>query len=136
MLSIRLVILYLKPTKTTPDMSAGGSKVFVKNPAQHYADLHMLIRTPVSKPVFFFKSNLSVKDIQCVRVDGSNDEGPSHEEVMFWWTTRHLEQVALLTTHASGSKYQNGCLALGHANLFIPFTLGGSVSNEILTWIK
>ena len=110
--------------------------MFPKNPAQHFADLNMLTRIPVFKS---FKSNGSVKDIESVRVDGAADEGPSHEEVMFWWTTRHLKQgnmVTLVTTHASGSSYlnrvelQNGCLALGHSNLFIPSTLGGSVYND------
>ena len=115
-----------------------GSKVFPKNAAQHYADLEMLTRMPAFKSVFF-NSVGSVKDIECVRVDGAGDEGPSHEEVKFWWAARHLEQgnvVTLLTSRASGSSYlnrvelQNGCLALGHTNLFIPSTLGGSVYNE------
>ena len=59
------------------------------------------------------------KPIDCVRVDGAADEGPSHE-------------VAPLVTKSSGSSYfnrvelQNGCLALGHSNTFIPSTLGGS----------
>lgn len=40
--------------------------------------------------------------------------------------------MSLVTTRSSGSSYlnrvelQNGCLALGHANTFIPSTLGGS----------
>ena len=128
-------------TKSTNELSAGvvkGSKVFPKNAAQHYADLEMLTRMPAFKSVFF-NSVGSVKDIECVRVDGAGDEGPSHEEVKFWWAARHLEQgnvVTLLTSRASGSSYlnrvelQNGCLALGHTNLFIPSTLGGSVYNE------
>ena len=43
--------------------------------------------------------------------------------------------VTLLTSRSSGSSYlnkvelQNGCLSLGHANLFIPSTLNGSVYN-------
>ena len=95
----------------------------------------MLIYTcsPTCRPL----SNVSgsVKEIECIRVDGASDEGPSHEEVRFWWTARHLEQrnhVTILTSRASGSSYltrvelQNGCLALGHSNLFLPSTLGGN----------
>ena len=43
-------------TKTTKEMCAGvvkGSKVFPKNPAQHFADLHMLTQLPAIKSVFF-----------------------------------------------------------------------------------
>lgn len=63
------------------------------------------------------------------------DEGPSHEEVQFLWTEWHLKQqkvVTLVTARSAGSSYmnrvelQNGCLALGHSNLFIPSTLAGS----------
>ena len=44
-------------------------------------------------------------------------------------------QVTLVTTRSSGSSYlnrvelQNGCLALAHANLFIPSNLNGSCFN-------
>ena len=71
-------------------------------------------------------------------MDGACDEGPGHEEVRFWWAARHLEKkklVTLVSSRSDGSGYlnkvelQNGCLALGHANLFIPSTLGGSVIN-------
>ena len=64
-----------------------------------------------------------------------SDEGPSHDEVRFWWAARHLKLgklVTLVSTRSSGASYlnrvelQNGCLALGHANLFIPSTLAGS----------
>ncbi len=68
------------------------------------------------------------KLIQCIRIRvyGASDEGPSHEEVQFMWT------VSKGTARNSGSSYlnrvelQNGCLALAHANLFIPSTLSGS----------
>lgn len=75
------------------------------------------------------------KSIDCVRVDGASDEGPSHEEVQFWWTVWHLkhEKVAtLVTTRCSGCSFlnrvelQNGCLSRGHSNTFIPSTLAGS----------
>ena len=80
-----------------------------------------------------------MKAIECIRVDGASDEGPSHEEVQFWWTARHLKGgnlVTLVSSRASGSSYlnrvelQNGCLALGHTNLFVPSTLGGSAYSE------
>ena len=73
--------------------------------------------------------------IECICVDWASDEGPSHEEVQFNWTERNLERklYAMITSaRSSGSSYlnrfelQNGCLALGHANLFIPSTLSGS----------
>lgn len=75
------------------------------------------------------------KLIDCIRVDGATDEGPSHEEVQFYWTEWNLinEKVATyVTTRHSGGSYlnkvemQNGCLALAHSNLFIPSTLTGS----------
>lgn len=53
----------------------------------------------------------------------------------FCWAARHLQHrkmVTLLSSRSSGSSYlnrvelQNGCLALGHTNLFIPSTLRGS----------
>ena len=75
------------------------------------------------------------KPIECVRVDGASDEEPSHEEVQFFWTARHLTSptaVTLVTARSGGSSYlnrvelQNGCLTLAHANLFIPSSLGGS----------
>ena len=68
-------------------------------------------------------------------MDGASDEGPSHEEVQFYWTERHIAQskvATIVTTRNSGASYlnrvelQNGCLALGHSNTFIPSTLGGS----------
>lgn len=80
-------------------------------------------RTGQPKPVYY------------IRVDGARDEGPSHEEVQFLWTAQHLESgsyATLVGCRNSGSSYlnsvelQNGCLSLGHANLFIPSTLGGS----------
>ena len=56
-------------------------------------------------------------------------------EVQFVWTERHLKKptiACLVTSRNSGSSYlnrvelQNGCLALAHANIFIPSTLEGS----------
>lgn len=68
-------------------------------------------------------------------MDGACDEGPSHLEVQFYWTERHLlckKYASLITTRSSGSSFlnlvelQNGCLALGHSNTFIPSILAGS----------
>lgn len=72
-------------------------------------------------------------------MDGAGDGGPAHEKVMFWWTARHLENgnlVTLVSSRSSGSSYmnrvelQNGCLAEGHSNLFIPSTMNGACFNE------
>ena len=77
--------------------------------------------------------------IECIRVDGAIG-GPSHLEVKYWWTERHLQQanfVTLVTTRSSGSSYlscvelQNGCLSRAHSNLFLLSTLHESpISTE------
>ena len=125
-------------TDTTAEMCAGVVKatgVFPKNPFQHSADLEMLELTPEFKPMFFNPSTDIRKPVECFRVDGASDEGLIHEEVQFIWTERHLKRstiACLVTARNSGSSYlnrvelQNGCLALAHANLFIPSTLGGT----------
>lgn len=107
----------------------------------------MIERKPAIKPAFINNKTGMPKEIECIRVDGAGDEGPLHEEVQYWWTKHHLEKGnrAMLTlTRNSGSSYrnhvelQNGCLALAHANVFIPSTLHGSrmangeVNDEIL----
>ena len=72
--------------------------------------------------------------IECIRVDGTTDEGPFHLEVQYCWTVRHIQHptaATLVTRRNSGASYlncvelQNGCLALGHANLFIPSNVCG-----------
>ena len=124
-------------TDTTAEMCAGivkPAKIFPKNPAQHYSDLKMLCSLPEFEPVFTNNVSQTPKQIECVRVDGAGDEGPSHLEMQFWWTRRHLEEkkaILAVTSHSSGAgasylnrvELQNGCLALAHANLFIPSTL-------------
>ena len=93
----------------------------------------MLCEKEKLKPVF------QNKQIDCVRVNGAMDEGPSHELVQYWWTEWHVRQrkvATLVTAHSSGSSYlnrvelQNGCLSLGHANTFIPSTLAGSCIDQ------
>ncbi len=125
-------------TKTTGELCAGvvkAQKVYPKNPPQHFADLKMLQSVPELESAFVNPVSSEQKLVECIRVDGATDEGPSHEEVQFWWTVRHIEVaklVTLVSARSSGSSYlnrvelQNGCMVLGHANLFIPSTLGGS----------
>ena len=72
-------------TKTTKEKCAGvvkAAKVFPKNLAQHFSDLQMLSELPEFSTVFYTNSG-SPKQIECVRVDGATDEGPSHEEVKY-----------------------------------------------------
>ena len=106
-----------------------------KNPSQHFSDLLMLSVSNELQPVFQNVATGVSKEIDCVRVDGAADEGPSHHQVQYWWTEWHVRQgklATLLTTRSSGSSYlnrvelQNGCLSLGHSNTFIPSTLAGS----------
>ena len=125
-------------TETTLEICAGIVKpvgLFPKNPAQHFKDFEMLESSPDIQPAFINSITGKRKLIECIRVDGASDEGPSHEEVQFMWTARHLSKATiatLVTARNSGSSYlnrvelQNGCLAMAHANLFIPSTLGGS----------
>ncbi len=118
-------------SQTTPEVCAGvvkASLVHEKNPVQHAADLEILGKLEETRfPI--------AKSIECVRVDGATDEGPSHVEVQFMWTERHINHsklCTLVTTRFAGGSYlnkvelQNGCLALGHSNLFIPSTINGS----------
>lgn len=104
-------------------------KIIPKLPAQHAADLVKLSKFEETWPI------LQGKQIDCIRVDGSVDEGPAHFEVQFNWTERHLQESKLctvVTARFRGGSYlnkielQNGCLALGHSNVFIPSTALGS----------
>ena len=116
---------------TTPKVCAGvvkASLVHEKNPAQHATNLTILGKFEETRfPL--------AKSIECVRVDGTADQGPSHVEVQFMWTERHINHsklCTLVTARFAGGSYlnkvelQNGCLALGHSNLFIPSTINGS----------
>ena len=40
-------------------------------------------------PVFFNLSTNLPKSIDCIRVDGACDEGPSHENMQFYWTAQN-----------------------------------------------
>ena len=118
-----------------------------KNAAQHYADLQMLEEKEEIREVFWNSESQERKEVECARVDGRFDEGPSHCEVQYWWTVRHLvtsSRMTLVMSRNSGASYrnrvelQNGSLALGHAGLFIPFTLngccisGGNIDHDLL----
>ncbi len=128
--------------KTTGEICMGVVKapvLYNKNSAQHLADLEFLSQNEHCTTAFINPVTGKKKEIECVRVDGGYDEGPSHLEVQYWWTVRHLKsstRIELVTSRNSGSSFRNrvelqdGCLALGHANLFIPSTLHGSCTVE------
>jgi hypothetical protein len=90
-------------TGTTSEVCCGVVKahtIYEKNPAQHAADLRMLEENPE------FQSLFTDKDIEYIRVDGCGDEAPSHDEVQFYWTERHLAKgnvCILVTTRHSGT---------------------------------
>ena len=126
-------------TDTTPEVCVGVVKaptgIHPKNPCQHAADLAYLKSQDELKHVFNNLDTGQSKSIDCVRVDGASDEGPSHEEVQYYWSLRHLMKnkvATLVTTCSSGSSYlnrvelQNGCLSRGHSGTFIPSTIAGS----------
>ena len=110
-----------------------GSLVHQKSPSQHMADLTMLERRPEISHLF------KDKDVEFVRVDGAVDEGPGHVEVQFLWTEHHYRKgtnVTMVTSRCSGDSFlnrvelQNGHLARGHSNLFIPSTLNGAPTDD------
>ena len=128
-------------TQTTSEVCVGvvkASGVYPKNPAQHAADIDFLRTQPELQPVFINSLTNLPKSIESIRVDGASDEGPSHEEVHFFWTVHHIKTpsvTTLVSARNSGASYlnrvelQNGCQASAHANLFVPsiiLTLGGS----------
>ena len=72
-------------TSVTSEVCAGIVKaagVHQKNPCQHAADMEMLQAIESYHPLFY-KETGKAKDIECIRVDGACDEGPSHLEVQF-----------------------------------------------------
>ena len=123
-------------TETTPTGCIGVVKAhfnYPKCPPQHMADLEMLEHDN--------DTNVYLKDkmIDCIRVDGAVDEGPTHVEIQFLWGERHFKYgkvCTLITTRESGGsclnkvELMNGCISKAHANLFIPSTLMGSNKNE------
>lgn len=124
-------------TSTTNEACAGIVKatgIHKKSPSQHMA----VSQQDTFHQQFFNSSSLTEplpKEVEFIRVDGAADEGPSHYEVQFLWTERHMSlptKVTLVTTRCSGdiflnrAELQNGCLAKGHSNLFIPSTINGA----------
>lgn len=86
-----------------------GAGVYPKNPAQHMEDFEMLEKCDSLQPLFINPDGKS-KLIECIRVDGGGDEGPSHVEVQFWWTYRHFRKptyVTLVSSRNSGASYLN-----------------------------
>lgn len=118
-------------TSTTAERCVGVVKaqhLYKKNATQHTSDLVMLQSKDELEPW------MKDKAVDCIRVDGAGDEGPSHHEVQFYWTERNFllgKKATIVTTRHSGGSYlnrvemQNGCLAIAHSNLFIPSTLTG-----------
>ena len=106
-----------------------AAKLHQKNPTQHMVNLCMLESKPELSSAFINLLSGAHNQIECTRVDGATDEGPSHEEVQFLSTQHHIAKekiVILMTTRSSGSykvELQNGCLSLGHANIFIHSTI-------------
>ena len=129
---------HFSATKTTGVICTGvvkGAGVFEKNATQHAADLSMLQTSEGICPAFNNPVTGESKEIECIRVDGATDEGPSHLEIQYWWTLRHIQRptiATLVTARNSGASHlnrvelQNGCLSLAHANVFIPSNLNGS----------
>ena len=83
-------------THTTEEICAGvvkGADIFPKNLAQHFSDLKMLEESESVQPAFVNPTTGSLKQIECVRFDGATNEGPSHLEVQYWWTLRHIQHL-------------------------------------------
>ena len=74
-----------------------ASGVYPKNPAQHAADIDFLRTQPELQPVFINSLTNLPKSIESIRVDGASDEGPSHEEVQFFWTVHHIKTPSVTT---------------------------------------
>ena len=127
---------------TSAEICAGvvkASAVYPKKPAQHFADLKMAAEKEVFSPVFKNSATGLPKSIEVIHFDGAGDEGPSYEEVRYWWTERRLlrpTQVTLVTARESGGRFknlvelQNGCLTRAHTGLFMPSSLKGPSVNE------
>lgn len=101
-------------TATTSEVCVGVVKapvgVHYKNPCQHASDLKMLEKVKHLKPVFWNLETDTMKRVDCIRVDGASDEGPSHEEVQFYWTEWHITKgkvATLVTARNSGASYLN-----------------------------
>ena len=96
-------------TDITPEVCVGVVKaptgIHPKNPCQHAADLAYLESQDELKHVFNNLDTGQSKSIDCVGIVGASDEGPSHEEVQYYWSLRHLmkNKVATLVTTRVGT---------------------------------
>ena len=73
-------------TASTDEQCVGvvkASALHEKSPAQHSADLSVIEQMDVMASTFLNR------EIECIRVDGATDKGPSHAEVQFMWCERH-----------------------------------------------
>ena len=73
-------------TKTTAEICMGVVKtpsLCNKNSAQHLADLEAISNNEYTKSAFINPTTDKIKDIECIRVDGGYDEGPSHLETQY-----------------------------------------------------
>ena len=73
-------------SETTTEVCAGvvkAKKLFPKNPAQHYADMFLLEKQEEIRPAFVNPLTGKPKEVECVRVNGGGDEGPTHEQVQY-----------------------------------------------------
>ena len=80
--------------------------VHEKSPTQHMADLLMLEK----KASGGFAKLFDGKDTEYVHVDGATDAGPSHTEVQFLWSERHLKKgrvLTMITARCSGDSHFN-----------------------------
>ena len=104
------------------------------------ADLCMLETQIELAPAFLNLHTGTPKSVECIRVDGALDKGPSHEEVQSVLVDRtpypEGKNSNLVMMRSSGCSYlnhvelHNGRLSLGHAHTFIPSTLGGYCYNQ------
>lgn len=123
-------------TETTVDVCIGvvkASQLHEKSPSQHSDDLVAVEALSIAKSLFSKNDLEDPRDIECIQVDGAGDEGPSHAEVQFLSTERHLSKptkITMVTTRCTGDSFlnrvelQNGSLSSYH--LVIPSTLCGS----------
>ena len=132
-------------TETTSEICIGvvkaPSSIHLKNPCQHSVNLQMLEKQPELEPAFVNPVTNVIEAVDAIQVDGASDEGPTRDELQFYWTERHLiknKAATFVTTRSSGSSFlnhvelQNGCLSLGHSNTFIPSTLAGTQTQVLL----
>ena len=94
-LHLQITCYNFSATGTNNEVCVGvvkARKVHEKNPAQHAADLADLETKAELQHVFNNPFTGSPNSIDCIRVDGTSDEGPGHEEVQYFWTKRHIEK--------------------------------------------